>query len=200
MVQLSRVPYKNHFVSLSDVGSPSGHPVVVYLGLGGVRYLTALFDDLASSMNLRLICIDRFGLGRSDDVPSEKRGFLQWASVVEEVADQLGLGKFSILAHSAGTPFAMATCLRLGERVVGSVNLLAPWVGLEVDGGECSLSVLVVMRRHARLTYFTLRFVDCRLQVAPLRADGSHQDGAGGRVEDAGLDVGQGAFSVVDRT
>lgn len=141
LVTLARAPYKHHIISLSDVGAPDGHPVVVFLGLGGVRYLTALYDDLAQSMGLRLICIDRFGLGKSDDVPEDKRGFLPWAGVVEEVADQLGLDCFSILAHSAGSPFAMAACLRLGQRVFGSVNLLAPWVGLEVDGGA-SLSRL----------------------------------------------------------
>jgi len=140
LVTLTRAPYKLHTVSLSDVGAPDGHPVVVFLGLGGVRYLTALYDGLAQSLGLRLICIDRFGLGKSDDVPEDKRGFLAWAGVVEEVADRLNLHRFSVLAHSAGSPYAMATSLLLGERVLGSVNLLAPWVGLEVDGGTSRLA------------------------------------------------------------
>lgn len=157
LLTLSRPPYTNLTVSLSDVGAPDGHPVVVYLGLGGVRYLTALYDDLAVLLNLRLVCVDRFGLGRSDDVPADRRAFLPWASVVEEVADQLGLARFSILAHSAGCPYAMATCVRLPDRVFGSVNLLAPWVGLEVDGGasvEHPLSRSTPRRPQARALTF----------------------------------------------
>lgn len=33
---------------------------MVFLGLGCVRYLTALYDEMAIALNLRLICIDRY--------------------------------------------------------------------------------------------------------------------------------------------
>ncbi|KAG8766172.1 hypothetical protein FRC12_007045 [Ceratobasidium sp. 428] len=122
-------------VSLADVGSLTGRPVIVYLGLGCVRYLVALYDEMAEALNLRLICVDRWGLGRTTDVPTEKRGLLEWAGVVEEVADTLGLGRYSVLAHSAGAPYALASSLKAGERLFGSVHLLAPWVSMAVDGG-----------------------------------------------------------------
>ncbi|KAF8756067.1 Hydrolase [Rhizoctonia solani] len=102
--------------------------------LGCVRYLVALYDEMAEALNLRLICIDRWGLGRTSDVPTDKRGLLEWAGVVEEVADTLGLGRYSVLAHSAGAPYALAGSLKAGERVMGSVHLLAPWVSMAVDG------------------------------------------------------------------
>lgn len=122
-------------VSLADVGSSTGRPVFVYLGLGCVRYLVGLYDELAEALGLRLICIDRWGLGKTTEVPDEQRGFLEWADVVEEVADQLGISKFSILAHSAGAPYALAASLRLGDRVHGSIHLLAPWVSMTAEGG-----------------------------------------------------------------
>ncbi|KAG9096663.1 hypothetical protein FRC07_010890 [Ceratobasidium sp. 392] len=122
-------------VSLADVGSLTGRPVIVYLGLGCVRYLVALYDEMAEALNLRLICVDRWGLGRTTDVPTDKRGLLEWAGVVEEVADTLGLGRYSVLAHSAGAPYALASSLKAGERLFGSVHLLAPWVSMAVDGG-----------------------------------------------------------------
>ncbi|WAR54176.1 hypothetical protein PtB15_3B689 [Puccinia triticina] len=122
-------------VSLADVGSPTGHPVVIFLGLGCVRYLVGLYDELAEALGLRLICIDRWGLGKTTEVPDEQRGFLEWASVVEEVADQLSIGRFSILAHSAGAPYALAASLRLADRVFGSIHLLAPWVSMTAEGG-----------------------------------------------------------------
>ncbi|KAA1110208.1 hypothetical protein PGT21_014258 [Puccinia graminis f. sp. tritici] len=122
-------------VSLADVGSPTGHPVIVFLGLGCVRYLVGLYDELAEALGLRIICIDRWGLGKTTEVPDEQRGFLEWASVVEEVADQLLLDRFSILAHSAGAPYALASSLRLADRVYGSIHLLAPWVSMTAEGG-----------------------------------------------------------------
>jgi pimeloyl-ACP methyl ester carboxylesterase len=121
-------------VSLADVGAPTGHPVIVFLGLGCVRYLVALYDELAEIMGLRLICIDRWGLGRTDDIPERKRGFLEWSSVVEQVADQLQLPTFSVVAHSAGAPYALATSLKLSLRITGSLHLLAPWVNASVEG------------------------------------------------------------------
>ncbi|PLW31312.1 hypothetical protein PCASD_13648 [Puccinia coronata f. sp. avenae] len=122
-------------VSLADVGSSTGHPVFVFLGLGCVRYLMGLYDELAEALGLRLICIDRWGLGKTTEVPDEQRGFLEWASVIEEVANQLEIRKFSILAHSAGAPYALACSLRFGDRVHGSIHLLAPWVSMTAEGG-----------------------------------------------------------------
>lgn len=129
LLTLRRPPNHHLVVSLADVGREDGHPVVVYLGLGSVRYLVALYDDLAASLGLRLICIDRWGLGKTGEVPDSRRGFHEWSYVVEEVLDQLGIGRFSILAHSAGTPYALASSIRLQHRVRGTIHLLAPWVG-----------------------------------------------------------------------
>lgn len=122
-------------VSVADVGAPSGHPVVVYLGLGAARYLIGLYDEVAALLGLRLICIDRWGMGRTDDVPSERRGLLQWSSVVTEVMDSLHVGRFSILAHSAGAPYAMATAVMESERIAGPIYLLAPWVSADMESG-----------------------------------------------------------------
>lgn len=129
LLTLRRPPNHHLVVSLADVGSEDGHPVVVFLGLGSVRYLVALYDDLAESLGLRLICIDRWGLGRTGVVPDARRGFREWSTIVEEVLDQLGVNKFSIVAHSAGTPYALASSIRLESRVHGAIQLLAPWVG-----------------------------------------------------------------------
>ncbi|EIW86488.1 hypothetical protein CONPUDRAFT_86484 [Coniophora puteana RWD-64-598 SS2] len=120
-------------VSLSDMGDPNGFPVVVFLGLGCVRHVTGLYDEMADCLGLRLIAIDRWGLGRTD-VPSlrSSRGVPEWASAVEEVLDILGIYDCSIMAHSAGAPYALSFANRVPERIRGDICLLAPWVG----GGE----------------------------------------------------------------
>ncbi|WWD09990.1 hypothetical protein V865_008122 [Kwoniella europaea PYCC6329] len=121
-------------ISLAEVGHPHGKPVIIFLGLGCVRYLIALFDDIAKTFNLRLICIDRWGYGKTDQVSSDKRNPLDWADIVTRVLDVLGIRDFQILAHSAGSPYAMALALRMRDRVKGKVHLLAPWVG-DIDEG-----------------------------------------------------------------
>ncbi|KAL1413455.1 hypothetical protein Q8F55_001222 [Vanrija albida] len=121
-------------VSLADLGKPDGRPVLVFLGLGCVRYLIALYDELARALGLRLICIDRWGLGKTDQVPQDRRGLLDWADVVRKVLDELGVEKFQVLAHSAGAPYALACVLKMERRVRGKIHLLSPWVGGDVEG------------------------------------------------------------------
>lgn len=126
LVKLQNYPNEGMTVSLSDVGCATGHPVLVFLGLGCVRYLVALYDELASALNLRLIAIDRWGLGKTSEVPDSKRGVEEWSKIVEEVASQLSLTQYSILAHSAGGLYALGSAQRFSGRVKGSIHLLAP--------------------------------------------------------------------------
>ncbi|GAA6000844.1 hypothetical protein JCM10207_004686 [Rhodosporidiobolus poonsookiae] len=134
---LRQAPNAGLTVSFADVGSPTGHPVLVFLGLGSVRFLVALYDEIASVLGLRLICVDRWGLGRTSDVPDSQRGFVEWASVVAELVSPacLDLPSFSLLAHSAGAPYAVASAVHGGiaPLVRGSVHLLAPWVSTSAD-------------------------------------------------------------------
>ncbi|GAA5879303.1 hypothetical protein JCM16303_003159 [Sporobolomyces ruberrimus] len=145
LLTLSRPgPSSGLTVSLSDVGSSTGHPVLIFLGLGSVRYLLALYDELAEIFGLRLICIDRWGLGKTSSVPDSKRGFSEWSKVVEEVVeDHLGIDEYSILAHSAGAPYAVATALSQTRKSKGTIHLLAPWVvggGPLQPGGQAGMS------------------------------------------------------------
>ena len=63
LLRLTRSPHASRgnplTVSLSDLGSPTGFPVVVFLGLGCVRHIMGLYDEMAECMGIRLITIDR---------------------------------------------------------------------------------------------------------------------------------------------
>ncbi|KAK7064448.1 hypothetical protein R3P38DRAFT_2824604 [Favolaschia claudopus] len=122
-------------VSLSDLGSPTGFPVVVFLGLGCVRHVMGLYDDMAACLGLRLITIDRWGLGRTEARSKSSKGIMQWASVVEEVLDLLDIDECSVMAHSAGTPYALSFANKVPERIRGNICLLAPWVGGSENNG-----------------------------------------------------------------
>lgn len=63
LLRLTRSPHASRgtplTVSLSDLGCPTGFPVVVFLGLGCVRHIMGLYDEMAECMGIRLITIDR---------------------------------------------------------------------------------------------------------------------------------------------
>lgn len=63
VLKLTRGPHASREsplnVSLSDLGSPTGVPLVVFLGLGCVRHIMGLYDEMAECLGLRLITIDR---------------------------------------------------------------------------------------------------------------------------------------------
>ena len=63
LLKLTRPPHASVenplVVSLSDLGCSTGHPLVIFLGLGGVRYVSGLYDEMAECLGIRLITIDR---------------------------------------------------------------------------------------------------------------------------------------------
>ena len=63
LLKLTRPPHASVenplVVSLSDLGSSTGYPLVIFLGLGGVRYVSGLYDEMAECLGIRLITIDR---------------------------------------------------------------------------------------------------------------------------------------------
>ncbi|KAK2461761.1 hypothetical protein APHAL10511_006224 [Amanita phalloides] len=139
LLKLTRSPHASQdnplTVSLSDLGSQAGFPVVVFLGLGCVRHIMGLYDEMAEFLGLRLITIDRWGLGRTDPRSKSAKGIIPWASVVEEVLDLLRIGQCSIMAHSAGAPYALSFANKLPARIRGDICLLAPWVGGNENSG-----------------------------------------------------------------
>lgn len=60
---------------------------------------------------------------------------------MEEVLDKLNIDQCSIMAHSAGAPYALAFANKFPERIRGDVCLLAPWVG----GGEGGANHVLIL-------------------------------------------------------
>ena len=59
-------PETGRVISFSEVGDPSGLAVFCCVGMGLTRYVTAFYDDLATTLKLRLITPDRPGIGASE--------------------------------------------------------------------------------------------------------------------------------------
>jgi len=122
-------PQSGRIISFSEVGDANGAAVIVCLGMGLTRYITAFYDELAATLRLRLISIDRPGVGNSEPYPAgDKTGPLSWPDDVLAVCQHLGITKFSMLAHSAGAIYALATALTLPHLISGKLHLLSPWI------------------------------------------------------------------------
>lgn len=114
-------------VSYAEYGDPRGITGFYFHGHPGSRLEAQLADDAAAARGLRIVAIDRPGYGQSDF--QEGRALLDWPRDVAEVADQLGLGTFSVLGASGGGPYALACGYTLPERVtkVGIVSGVGPY-------------------------------------------------------------------------
>jgi pimeloyl-ACP methyl ester carboxylesterase len=128
LTQKVRNPQTGRVIAFSEVGDPEGFAVFCCVGMGLTRYLTAFYDELARTLKLRLITPDRPGVGESEPCTDGSGKPLNWADDVTVICKQLGITKFSLLAHSAGAVYALATVLRLPHQVRGRVHLMAPWI------------------------------------------------------------------------
>ncbi|KAI7338068.1 alpha/beta-hydrolase [Hortaea werneckii] len=122
-------PVTGRVISFSEVGDPRGAAVFVCVGMGLTRYVTAFYDELATTLHLRLITVDRPGVGASEQYPpGDRSGPLNWPDDILAICQHLDITKFSLLAHSAGAIYALATALTLPHMIRGKVHLLAPWI------------------------------------------------------------------------
>ncbi|KAI9876365.1 MAG: hypothetical protein M1823_007294, partial [Watsoniomyces obsoletus] len=86
------------------------------------------YDELARTLKLRLITPDRPGVGESESVPDRLQNPLTWVDDVAVICSTLDISRFSLLAHSAGSIYALATALKMPQFVRGRIHLLAPWI------------------------------------------------------------------------
>ncbi|MGH7123729.1 MAG: alpha/beta fold hydrolase, partial [Stellaceae bacterium] len=117
-----------------EVGEPKG-PVVIHCHGGGSSRLEALFlAEAAAELGVRLIGIDRPGIGRSD--PHAYPSLIHWASDVAEVADRLSVDCFAIQGMSKGGPYALACAYALPDRVraCGLISTVPPTDALRRKG------------------------------------------------------------------
>ncbi|KIX93062.1 uncharacterized protein Z520_11335 [Fonsecaea multimorphosa CBS 102226] len=126
--QKIRHPRSGRTIAFSEVGDPNGFVVLCCVGMGLTRYLTAFYDELARTLRLRLITPDRPGVGASSPLPESQCTPLNWVDDVAVICSQLEITRFSLLAHSAGAIYALATALKMPQYVRGRIHLLAPWI------------------------------------------------------------------------
>jgi len=105
----------------NEYGDPAGFPVMYYHGWPSSRLQARLAHHLALERGLRIVAMDRPGMGRSTFEPG--RTLDSWPELMERFADALGIGKFGQLGVSGGGPYVLACAARIPERLTGSAVL-----------------------------------------------------------------------------
>ena len=85
-----------------------------------------MLADLATAMGVRLIGLDRPGIGDSDPAPG--RALIDWSADVVQVADQLRIERFAVEGVSAGGAYALACAHRIADRLTacGLISSICP--------------------------------------------------------------------------
>lgn len=103
-------------LGFAEYGDPAGSVLFYFHGFPGARVEARLLAGPAERCSVRLIGIDRPGMGLSDF--QARRRFLDWPSDVAELADALGIERFAVVGYSGGGPYALACALKMADRLI----------------------------------------------------------------------------------
>ncbi len=126
---------ESHSIQLKDgrrlgygeYGTADGVPVMLFHGTPGCRIQPSYDLEAAKRLGIRGIVPERPGFGLSDFQPN--RTTIHWSDDVLELANHLGIEKFSVIGISGGGPYAAACAFKIPEHLqwVAIVSSLAPY-------------------------------------------------------------------------
>lgn len=123
-------------LGFAEYGEPCGDPILWFHGTPGARrQIPQLAREAAARHNVRLIALERPGIGDSQGY--RYRCVRDWADDVRDVVDRLGIGRFGVIALSGGGPYALACAHEMPDRVVAAAILggVAPSHGDDAPEG-----------------------------------------------------------------
>jgi pimeloyl-ACP methyl ester carboxylesterase len=105
-----------------EAGDPCGNTLFWFHGLPGGRWQVPPGASAAARQHgLRIVCVSRPGLGGSSR--HHEASLLSFADDIGELADELALERYAVVALSAGAPYALACAYRDPQRVVAGALL-----------------------------------------------------------------------------
>jgi pimeloyl-ACP methyl ester carboxylesterase len=107
-----------------EVGDPGGPLVLHNHGGPSSRFEARVLADAASKNRLRLVCVDRPGMGQSS--PQKARTYSGWADDLVTIADALGHHEFGVTGWSEGGPWALAAAAYIDPVRLRHVTSIAP--------------------------------------------------------------------------
>ena len=135
-------------MGITSVGRDDGFPIFHFHGSGSSRLEVKLLAEQAYEEEVRLIGLDRPGIGLSD--PKTGYRLLDWPDDVVEVADQLGIERFAVEGLSAGGPYSLACAYKIPRRLTacGLISTVSP-PDLMRKAGTGSMRVMWWIGAHA---------------------------------------------------
>lgn len=106
-------------VTFEEYGDPNGRPALWFHGGFSSRLEAGPLDGAARELGVRIISLDRPGVGGSDAMPS--RSILDYAKDVAEILDLLGVERAVVGGLSNGGMYTMAIASAIPHRVVHAV-------------------------------------------------------------------------------
>jgi pimeloyl-ACP methyl ester carboxylesterase len=123
-------------IGFAEFGDPQGRAVFWLHGTPGARRQIPMEARVyAESANIRLIGIDRPGIGSS--TPYQYDTVFAFADDLRTIADTLGIDKMVVVGLSGGGPYTLACAAAMPERVVaaGVIGGVAPTMGPDAIAG-----------------------------------------------------------------
>ncbi len=109
-----------------EVGRSDGPPIIHCHGNGSSRLEVLTVQSVAERLGVRLMSLDRPGIGGSDPKPGYR--LFDWPDDVVEVAEGLGIERFAVEGLSGGGPFALACAYKIPHRLT-TCGLISPATG-----------------------------------------------------------------------
>lgn len=106
-----------------EVGDPAGPLVLHNHGGPSSRLEARLFAEVAAKNGLRLVCVDRPGIGRSTH--QKERSYAGWADDLVAIADASGARTFGVTGWSEGGPWALAAAAHVDPARLRHVSSIA---------------------------------------------------------------------------
>jgi len=151
-----------------EVGKSDG-PVVIHChGSGSSRLEALIMADAANEVGIRLVALDRPGIGRSD--PHPYVNIADWTNDLAEFVDRLGLREFAVQGLSNGGPYALASAWKLPGRVraCGLISSVPPGEIVRERGPLWMRFMWAVGRNYPRAFHRYLQWVvpDTKISLA----------------------------------
>jgi len=112
-------------LAYADYGASGGEALLYFHGGADSRLEARLLAEQAHHAGIRLIGIDRPGMGRFRFQAS--RRLLDWPNDVAELADHLSLDHFAVVGVSGGGPYALACAYSIPDRLTACGIIAGEW-------------------------------------------------------------------------
>jgi pimeloyl-ACP methyl ester carboxylesterase len=113
MIQL----HDGRTLGYAEYGQIDGKALFYFHGFPGARVEARFLAEQAKQQHVRLIGVDRPGMGLSTFKPN--RHYLDWPDDVVELAESLHINQFAVAGFSGGSPYVFACAYKIPKRLTG---------------------------------------------------------------------------------